>query len=286
VWDDARVRALVGRWIIGVFMDRHDLDGVSAADLAAAHLSDLEIQGRHGVRFLSYWYDYGRNAAFCLVDAPDAEAAQAVHRDAHGSIANEIIPVDPDEVERFLGRVDDPVLSGREAESAFRIILFTDLEGSTELVQRLGDDGAMRLLRIHDGIIRAALARHAGREVKHTGDGIMASFGSVQAALAGAVAIQQGFAEHNASDPEHPLRVRIGMSAGEPVAEGGDLFGAAVQLAARLCDRAGPCAIAVSTVVRDLAIGKGFTFGPSSEASLKGFPVPVSLCELRWSETG
>jgi class 3 adenylate cyclase len=201
-------------------------------------------------------------------------------------VANEIIPVDPDAVVRFMGRIDDPLESGRDPESAFRIILFTDLEGSTAMVQRLGDDGAMRLLRIHDSNIREALAHHAGLEVKHTGDGIMASFGSVQAALACAVAIQQGFAAHNASHPESPLRVRIGMSAGEPVAEDDDLFGAAVQLAARLCDYAKPGSIVVASVVRDLSIGKGFTFGPGGEATLKGLPVPVSLCELSWSGTG
>jgi class 3 adenylate cyclase len=269
---------------MGFFMDRHDLEGTTGAELAAAHMFDLDTQGRHGVRFISYWHDYERNAAFCLVEAPDADAAQAVHREAHGQMANEIIPVDPDEVGRFLGRIDDPVKSGREPESAFRTILFTDLEGSTELVQRLGDEGAMRLLRVHDAIIREALARHRGREVKHTGDGIMASFGSVQAALAGAVAIQRGFALRNAEDPGAQLRVRIGMSAGEPVAEGNDLFGAAVQLASRLCDHARPGIIVVSSVVRDLAIGKGFTFGPASEAELKGFPGPVFLCELDWAD--
>jgi class 3 adenylate cyclase len=271
---------------MGFYMDRHNLEGATAADLAAAHIRDLETQARHGVRFVSYWFDYDRKAAFCLVEAPDAETAQAVHRDSHGLVANEIIPVDPAAVARFLGRIDDPVESRRDAESAFRIILFTDLEGSTDLVQRLGDDGAMRLLRIHDSIIREALARNAGLEVKHTGDGIMASFGSVQAALASAVAIQQGFAAHNASRPDPPLRVRIGMSAGEPVAQGDDLFGAAVQLAARLCDYASPGLIVVSSVVRDLAIGKGFTFGPGSEASLQGFPLPVSVCELSWSAAG
>ena len=149
-------------------------------------------------------------------------------------------------------------------------------------MQRLGDDGAMRLLRIHDGIIREALARHAGREVKHTGDGIMASFGSVQEALHSAVDIQRGFAAYNASH-EPALNVRIGISAGEPVAEGDDLFGATVQLAARLCDHADPGTIVVAGVVRDLAIGKGFTFGPGGEASLKGFPQPVTLCEVMWS---
>ena len=166
--------------------------------------------------------------------------------------------------------------------SRARTVLFTDLEGSTALAQRLGDDGAVRLLRIHDGIVREALARHEGREVKHTGDGIMASLGSVQAALQCAVDIQRGFADHNASH-EPALKVRIGISAGEPVAEGDDLFGATVQLAARLCDYAAPGTIVVSGVVRDLAIGKGFTFGPGREATLKGFPDPVTLCEVTWS---
>jgi class 3 adenylate cyclase len=267
---------------MGFFMDRHDLEAATAADVAAAHLIDLETQERYGVRYLSYWHDYARNAAFCLVEAPDADAAQAVHREGHGDVANEIIPVDPGEVERFLGRIDDPTQSGRAAESAFRIILFTDLQGSTAMVQRLGDDGAMRLLRIHDGIIREALARHEGSEVKHTGDGIMASLTSVQKALHCAVEIQQGFAAYNASH-EPAMKVRIGISAGEPVAEGDDLFGAAVQLAARLCDHADPGRIVVSGVVRDLAIGKGFAFGPGGEANLKGFPQPVTLCEVVWT---
>lgn len=271
---------------MGFYMDRHDLEGATAADLYAAHMSDLKTQGKHGVRFVSYWFDYERQAACCLVEAPDEEAAQAVHRESHGNVANAIIPVEPDTVERFLGRIDDPSESGRDPGSSFRIILFTDLEGSTAMVQRLGDDGAMRLLRVHDGIIREALARHEGLEVKHTGDGIMASFDSVQAALACAVAIQQGFAAHNTSHPEPPLMVRVGMGAGEPVAEGDDLFGAAVQLAARLCDYAHPGGIIVSSVVRDLSIGKGFTFGPGVAAALKGFPVPVSLCELSWSAAG
>ena len=206
------------------FMDRHDLEGATAADMAAAHMSDLDAQKAHDVRFLSYWFDYDRQAAFCLVEAPDAEAAQAVHRHAHGQVANEILPVDPDEVQRFLGRVDDPLAGGRAAASAFRMILFTDLEGSTAMVQRLGDDGAMELLRRHDAIVREALGQHSGREVKHTGDGIMASFASVQSGLAAAVDIQRAFAAHAETD-EAPMKVRIGLSAGEPVTEGQDLFG-------------------------------------------------------------
>lgn len=144
----------------------------------------------------------------------------------------------------------------------------------------------LTLFRTHDRIIRRALDLHGGQEVKHTGDGIMASFASVQGALAGAIAIQQGLDEHNGSHPGSPLRVRIGLSAGEPVEEGDDLFGAAVQLAARVCGHAEPGTIQVARVVRDLAIGKGFAFGPEHEASFKGFPVPVSLCEVTWSRAG
>ena len=272
---------------MGLYMDRHDLSGsTSAADVAAAHLSDLETQDRHGVRFTAYWFDYQRQATFCLVEAPSAEAVRAAHRDAHGGLPSEVIPVEQGAVEQFLGNVEDPSQVGREAESAFRTILYTDIEGSTDLTQRLGDDGAMRLIRIHDEIIRQALTDEGGRIVKHTGDGIMASFSSVQAALATAVGIQAALGEYNAADPEAPLRVRLGMSAGEPVTEGEDLFGAAVQLAARLCDLARPGTIVVSGVVRDLAIGKAFSFSAPRSERLKGFPEPVSVHELLWSEAG
>lgn len=268
---------------MGLFMDRHDLEVATAAEVAAAHMKDLALQERHGVRFLSYWFDHDRNAGFCLVEAPDAEAATAVHREAHGLVANAIIPVDAEAVVRFLGRIDDPTATGREAESAFRIILFTDLEGSTGMVQRLGDDEAMALLHVHDAIIRDALAAHRGLEVKHTGDGIMASFASVRDALRAAVQIQRGFALHNEAAPERRLAVRVGMSAGEPVVEGGDLFGAAVQLAARLCAHATPQTIVASGVVADLAIGKGFAFGSRRDVELKGFPTPIPACELDWA---
>jgi class 3 adenylate cyclase len=262
-------------------MDRHDLDGATAADLAAAHMKDLRSQERHGVRFLSYWFDYDRNAAFCLVEAPDTDTAQQVHREAHGGVANEIIAVDREAVARFLGRIDDPLMTGREPESALRFILFTDIEGSTALVQRLGDDRAMQVFRAHDRVVRGELARTGGREVKHTGDGIMASFASVRSALDAAIGMQRGFRSHGQGSPE-PMRVRIGISVGEPVAEGDDLFGSAVQLAARLCAHAEPGAIAVSGVLSELAIGKGFLFTPRVQAELKGFEDPVTVCQVLW----
>ncbi len=262
------------------FMDRHDFDGDTAAtDVAAAHAHDLEIQQRFGVTYRSYWFDYQRQAAFCLVEAPSREAAEAVHRASHGVVANEIIPVDPDEVARFMGRVDDPTLSNREVGSGLRVIMFTDIEGSTAMGQRLGDDGALAVVRVHDSVVRDALAHHAGREVKHLGDGIMAAFTSVSDALAAALDIQDRLGGSRASGAASP-RVRIGISAGEPVADGHDLFGTAVQLAARLCAAAEPTSIMAAGTVVDLAAGKGFSFSERRSMELRGFDEPVPACTL------
>lgn len=267
---------------MALYMDRHDLDGVTAEDVALAHVRDLDVQDRYGVRYLSYWFDYERQAAFCLVDAPSREAAEAVHREAHGMIASSIIEVDARQVEEFLGGI--PQARPREpyVATAFRVILFTDLEGSTALTQRLGDAGAMRVLRAHDKIAREAVRAGGGQLVKHTGDGMMASFPSVTRAVESAVAIQQRVAEHNRDHPDEVMAVRIGLSAGEPVTEDGDLFGAAVQLAARLCTAAAPGTVMVSAAVRDLAVGKGFVFTDRGGVALHGFDEPVHAYEVQW----
>jgi len=78
-----------------LFMDVHDhVEGLTADAVAGAHKKDLEVQDRHGVRYLQYWFDEGSGKVFCLVDAPDAAAAEAVHREAHGLLADSITPVE------------------------------------------------------------------------------------------------------------------------------------------------------------------------------------------------
>ena len=122
---------------------------------------------------------------------------------------------------------------GAGRSQSFQTILFTDLESSTALTQRLGDEGAQEVLRGHNTTVRKALEAHGGREVKHTGDGIMAAFPSAVRAVEAALQVQRDLAGGE-------VRVRIGLNAGEPIAEDDDLFGTAVQLAARICDRAEP----------------------------------------------
>jgi class 3 adenylate cyclase len=184
--------------------------------------------------------------------------------------------------EEFLGAGEKA--EAGTAQAGLATILFTDMEGSTTLTQRLGDAKAQEVLRTHNAILREALKGHSGSETKHTGDGIMASFASASQALQCAIAMQRAFAQHNESNPDTPIRVRIGLNAGEPVAEDADLFGTAVQLAARICAHAEPGQILVSDVLQQLAAGKGFTFADKGEATLKGYEKPVRLHEVVWEE--
>jgi class 3 adenylate cyclase len=261
-----------------IFLDRHNMVELSAKEVAKLHVKDLEVQDKYGVKFLTYWYDAERRTTFCLVDAPDKETADKVHAEAHGHVANEMIAVDLSAVEAFLGRIQDP-LSAKTAplnEPAFRAIMFTDMVGSIEMTVQLGDTMAVELLRAHDAIIRRCLEHYRGCEVKHLGDGIMASFDDAPAAVACAIEIQEKLVSYN-KNSETPIHVRIGIHAGEPVEESDDLFGSAVQMAARICDIAQADAILVSREVRDACTNVDLEFAPAGSEALKGFSEPVPL---------
>ena len=178
-----------------------------------------------------------------------------------------------DVLEAVLPFLDEGAPSYRTEPGGFQTILFTDLETSTPLTQRLGDEGAQELLRGHNTTVRTALDEHGGREVKHTGDGIMASFPSAVSAVTVALQIQRGLAGGE-------VRVRVGLNAGEPIAEDDDLFGLSVIKAARIADRAEPGQVLVSRVVMDLCEGKTFKFASLGDVSLKGFDQAVTLFEV------
>jgi class 3 adenylate cyclase len=259
-------------------MDRHDIPGVTAEQVAQAHLIDLAIASKHDVQFLTYWFDPQAGAAFCLARASSPDEMAAVHAEGHGLVPNIIIPVVEDNVLRFLGRIEDP--GGSLASTAFRTILFTDLQGSTSLLNAVGQTAFMLLLTEHDLIIRRALVAAHGREVKHTGDGIMASFDEVGPALTCAIAIQNGFDARNDATTEPALHVRIGMAAGEPVDRGDDLFGATVNLASRICDAAEVGQVLVSEPVQAHGTSLGFAFDKAGVRQLKGFAEPTPVFEL------
>ncbi len=161
-------------------------------------------------------------------------------------------------------------------------VLFTDMVGSTDMTQAKGDAAAQEVVRRHNGIVRQALSEFDGREVKHTGDGIMASFASTANAVDAAIAIQRAVNAHNATTPDIPVHLRIGINAGEPIQEEDDLFGTTVQLAARICAHAQADQVLCSNVVRELSHGRSRRFGALGEHPLKGFRDPVALYEVIW----
>ncbi|MEE8421860.1 MAG: nickel-binding protein [Dehalococcoidia bacterium] len=298
---------------MALYMDLHRLEpgGLTAQQLAEGHAADLEVQEKYGVKYLTYWFNEAAGQTFCLVDAPSVNAAVTVHREAHGQLADEIIEVEAGQMAGFMGNgtdlpaVPEPVdMPGPERDRGTRTILFTGLDDWGSINQRLGDDGAMALLKTHNEIIRRALQAHDGSEVKHTGEGFMASFISASDGVECAISIQGAIAAHNqqastdrlatftqggsqslgagdrAGEAVNHLRLRIGVNAGEPVTDGGELFGVAVQLAARICERASADQILVGGVIRELCAGKSIEFKDSGK--LSGVETPVQLFEVPW----
>jgi class 3 adenylate cyclase/tetratricopeptide (TPR) repeat protein len=161
-------------------------------------------------------------------------------------------------------------------------LLFTDLAGSTSMFDRLGDTGARSLLRTHDAIVREGIVRRGGTEVKYTGDGFLVSFASAANAVECAIDLQRVLAAHNQRHPGRAIRVRMGLNAGEPIAEEGDLFGATVNAAARICARAKPGQILVAEVVRQLCTGKDVEFVDRGRVALRGLSARYRLFEVPW----
>lgn len=267
------------------YMDIHELPGITPEQLVGAHSADLAIQEKYGVKYQKYWVNHQCGKVFCMIEAP-----KRVHREAHGFIAEKIIAIEPEVAEAFLGagEIDQNgavLLAGESRETrdpAIRTILFTDMVGSTSLTQRLGDEAAFELLRLHDAIVREALANESGREVKHTGDGIMASFSSAAGAVRCAAEILREVARCDRPD----LQLRIGAAAGEPVGHANDIFGSTVQLAARLCAQAAPEEILVSNVVAELCAGKQLNFRALGAIDLKGFDRAVNAHAVEWKRAG
>ncbi len=181
------------------------------------------------------------------------------------------------------------------ASGGLRSVLFTDIVGHTAMMQRLGDAKGRDVLREHERITRETLKQHGGAEVKTMGDGFLASFGSVTSAVECAIALQRAFegALTRPSGPPSPsggegrgegVSIRIGLNAGEPIEEEGDLFGATVILASRIAAQAGAGEIFVPDTVRGLLSGKNFLFADRGEFALKGFDDAVRLYEVRWRE--
>ena len=172
------------------------------------------------------------------------------------------------------------------ADRELVVLLFTDLVGSTELFQRLGEEQAEAFRRQHFGLLQRVIEARSGEVVKNLGDGLMVVFAAAADALGSAVSMQWAISEHNRSGAEPAVAIRVGLHAGEAVRDGSDYFGTPVIVAKRLCDAAAPGQILVSEVLVDLL---GATaerpFRSLGRLGLKGLAEPVAAAEVEWDRS-
>jgi class 3 adenylate cyclase len=189
-------------------------------------------------------------------------------------------------LENALGFLDEDIRAGIAAgggDGAMRTILYSDIEAHSTMMQRLGDVRGREVLREHERLIREALRAHGGAEVKTFGDGFLASFVSTQMALRCAIALERAFDQMPEVHGER-LKVRVGINAGEPIAEGDDLYGHSVTVASQLAKAANGGEILVSLVVRELVAGKGFQFERRGTEQIGDEELPMEIYRVEWRE--
>jgi class 3 adenylate cyclase len=215
-------------------------------------------------------------AGYLMKDAPPEEVADACRTVFSGEPF-----VHPEALRSLL----HGLAAGTAPPEGTVTVLFTDIERSTELFQRLGDERARSVLREHDSILRTAIEHHGGTEVKRQGDGMMVAFSSARRALRCAVDIQHALAERNAAHPDAAVRVRMGINTGEAIAEDDDYFGAAVVVAARIAAAAQGDQILLSEITKSLVGGNRIPFEDLGEHRLKGLDGSYRLYAAQWTES-
>ena len=162
-------------------------------------------------------------------------------------------------------------------------ILFSDIENSTLMTERLGDERWLEVLRAHNAVFRRHLRAHGGYEVKNQGDGFMLVFPDPSRAVECAAAIQRALAEQELAESER-VRVRMGLHAGEAIREEGDFFGRSVILAARIAAQAAGGEILVSSTLKELAGECEVSFDGRRELELKGLSGTHEVFNASWRE--
>jgi class 3 adenylate cyclase len=190
-------------------------------------------------------------------------------------------------IDRVLPWVEEeqPDLAGAAAPDGTVTILFTDIEDSTALNERLGDRRWLEVLRAHNSMVRHCVSEHGGYEVKAQGDGFMIAYPSARRGLECAVDMQRNLTQLDHAELEERLRVRIGLHTGEAIREGDDFYGRSVTLAARLGDQAQGGEILTSSIVRDLVGSSAeVTFEDAGEVQLKGLGGRQRAYRVVWEE--
>lgn len=274
-----------------IYLDAHTLPGVTAKDVAEAHQQDLIYQAEFGCNCLTYWFDEGRNSAFCLIEAPEKDAVNKLHKKSHGLLPNKVIEVSSSVVNSFLGRIQDPenvaiAENGMKvfSDSSFRALLILQTKDPILLQHELGREKAAEIIRDYYGLVRKHIAGHEGIEAENGRDGMIASFKLANNALTCALAIL------NEAKGAGQLGLRLSINGGNPVESSNDIFGSTRQFATQLCSITDHLHVALSSNIKELLPYELFQdkrslllhFSPSDEGFLG---LLFSVLEKYWPET-
>jgi AraC-like DNA-binding protein len=223
-----------------LYMDRHNIPGLAPIDVAAAHLKDLEIQEHYGCMCITYWVDEERGNVFCLIQSPNKQIVSEMHNKAHGLIPHDIIEVDSDVVKAFLGRINDPEVSGLNGRTdppvindpAFRYLLCVDLKDRILFDCLHGKSVASQLIRNFNTLVQETVQHYSGRIVEDH-EQYLATFVSATNAIDCAIYIRNSILFQNTCLNLPKVEIKIGLSSGFPVSESRTLFGDAIIKAKR-----------------------------------------------------
>jgi AraC-like DNA-binding protein len=222
-----------------IYMDRHDVsEFVTAENVAQLHQEDLKVQDKFNCRGLTYWFDDIKKIAFCLIDAPDETSIQKMHNHAHGEVPHQILEVDTNLVESFLGRIKDPVNSTQKEpniikDPAQRTLMV--LRFPTPSLKDFRISQSETSMQYFVNSMRDLLKRFEGRLVKQQQGYVLVSFKSVYNAVVSADEIKKRFRVLHEVPGNSGNDLKIGLATGMPVAKGSTFFEYTIKMADSLC---------------------------------------------------
>ena len=255
-----------------ILSQKGNMDALSQSKILADAVRIIGFKKSHAATFADKYEEY------LLADSRYMQMFQSGRNAINTYLADET--AGPKLLDQAIADWNKP--KPKEEQTGPITVLFTDIAGSTAMTQSLGDAGAQEAVRAHNRIVREALSAFAGKEVKHTGNGIMASFIKTSDGVDAAIQMQRETNKHNLGHPNLPLHLKIGLSAGEPIAEENDLFGTVVQLSARIVDKASADEIFISEIIRGICAGKKYNFIKRGGFPMKGFDEDIILFEVPW----
>mgnify|MGYP001825410972 FL=1 len=222
-----------------IYMDRHDIPAeITAEHVALMHQEDLKVQHLYGCKGMTYWCDTERHTAFCLIEAPDREAIQSMHNHAHGDFPHDIIEVDPNLVESFLGRIEDPQKDENQEiniidDPAFRVIMVLE---SSDYLHRLDTHQLSMFTQKFHRSVAKSVKHFEGSIVRENDKSYLISFKSVTNAVLCALKIQDSFKYSYPKLERDNQRLKIGLCTGSPVTAKDGLFSESIILATQMCE--------------------------------------------------